>query len=92
MESISAIKNLQNVAQLRMFQASMGKGVPGKWEWQDLLTPNMRKKFTKEESQRQSLIFELIKGEMAYVRDLESIESVSDFHLLCETGRADKNL
>ncbi|EAU90407.2 signal transducer [Coprinopsis cinerea okayama7 len=76
LESISAIKNLQNVAQLRTFQSAMGKGTPGKWEWHDLLTPNMRKTFTKEESQRQSLIFEVIKTEMVYVRDLETLENL----------------
>ncbi|TFK21787.1 signal transducer [Coprinopsis marcescibilis] len=74
--AIVAIKDLQHVAQLRTFQAAMGKGVAGKWEWHDLLTPSMRKKFTKEEGQRQSLIFELIKGEMTYVRDLENIENI----------------
>lgn len=76
LESITAIKNLQTVAQLRTFQSAMGKGPTGKWEWHDLLAPSMRKKFSKEESQRQSLIFELIKGEMAYVRDLENIETI----------------
>lgn len=76
LESITAIKNLQGVAQLRMFQSAMGKGPTGKWEWHDLLPPSMRKTFSKEESQRQSLIFELIKGEMAYVRDLDNIETI----------------
>ncbi|RXW24819.1 hypothetical protein EST38_g1034 [Candolleomyces aberdarensis] len=76
LESITAIKNLQNVAQLRTFQSAMGKGPTGKWEWHDLLAPSMRKKFSKEESHRQSLIFELIKGEMAYVRDLENIDTI----------------
>ncbi|EDR14514.1 uncharacterized protein LACBIDRAFT_305175 [Laccaria bicolor S238N-H82] len=75
-EAIAAIKNLHNVAQLRTFQSAMGKGVTGKWEWHDLLSSDTRKTFTKSESQRQSLIFELIKGEMAYVRDLENLENM----------------
>jgi hypothetical protein len=54
LESINAIKNLQNVAQLRTFQSAMGKGPTSKWEWHDLLAASMRKKFSKEESHRQS--------------------------------------
>ncbi|KAL0953934.1 hypothetical protein HGRIS_005098 [Hohenbuehelia grisea] len=73
-EAIEAIKNLQTVAQLRTFQSAMGKGVTGKWEWHDLVSPELRKGMTKEETKRQSIIFELIKGEMAYVKDLENIE------------------
>ena len=96
LESITAIKNLQSVAQLRTFQSAMGKGQMGKWEWHELVGSSMRKKFTKEEIQRQScvisigfdfdsilrplrLIFELIKGEMEYVRDLENMEIVSEY-------------
>ncbi|KAJ7825350.1 CNH domain-containing protein [Mycena olivaceomarginata] len=65
MEAVGAIRNLQSVAQLRTFQAAMGKGTPGKWE-----------ALPKEEQKRQSIIFELIKGEMAYVKDLENIENM----------------
>ncbi|KAF8159386.1 CNH domain-containing protein [Crassisporium funariophilum] len=75
-EAIAAIENLQNVAQLRTFQSAMGKGSTGKWEWHDLVSSDTRMSFTKEESKRQSVIFELIKGEMAYVRDLENIETM----------------
>ncbi|KAJ7623683.1 signal transducer [Roridomyces roridus] len=73
-EAIGAIKNLQSVAQLRTFQTAMGKGAPGKWEWHDLVAPEVRTALPKEEQKRQSIIFELIKGEMAYVKDLENIE------------------
>ncbi|KAJ3511512.1 hypothetical protein NMY22_g15624 [Coprinellus aureogranulatus] len=76
LEAIHSIKNLQLVAQLRTFQSAMGQGPTGKWEWHDLLAPASRIRFSKEESQRQSLIFELIKGEMAYVRDLENMETI----------------
>ncbi|KAJ7483152.1 CNH domain-containing protein [Mycena latifolia] len=74
LEAIGAIKNLQSVAQLRTFQTAMGKGNPGKWEWHDLVSAEIRQEMRKEEAKRQSIIFELIKGEMAYVKDLENIE------------------
>ncbi|CAK5273832.1 unnamed protein product [Mycena citricolor] len=77
-EAILAIKNLQSVAQLRTFQTAMGKGTPGKWEWHDLVSPEIRQGLRREETKRQSIIFELIKGEMSYVKDLENIEVVSD--------------
>ncbi|KAJ7780269.1 CNH domain-containing protein [Mycena maculata] len=73
LEAIGAIKNLQSVAQLRTFQNAMGKGAPGKWEWHDLVAAEVRTAMPKEEQKRQSIIFELIKGEMAYVKDLENI-------------------
>ncbi|KAJ7614669.1 signal transducer [Mycena polygramma] len=76
LEAIGAIKNLQSVAQLRTFQSAMGKGTPGKWEWHDLVSPEVRKAMPKEEQKRQSIIFELIKGEMAYVKDLENIQNM----------------
>ncbi|KAJ7623723.1 signal transducer [Roridomyces roridus] len=74
LEAIGSIKNLQSVAQLRTFQTAMGKGTPGKWEWHDLVSMEIRQEMRKEETKRQSIIFELIKGEMSYVKDLENIE------------------
>jgi len=53
-EAIEAIRNLQSVAQLRTFQAAMGKGVPGKWEWHDLVPPEVRQKFFKHKGKKQS--------------------------------------
>ncbi|KAG1874382.1 CNH domain-containing protein [Suillus subluteus] len=75
-EAIEAIRNLQNVAQLRTFQTAMGKGPTGKWEWHDIVAKDVREGLSKAEAKRQSIIFELIKGEMAYVRDLENIELI----------------
>ncbi|KAF9038576.1 CNH domain-containing protein [Panaeolus papilionaceus] len=72
-QAIDAIRNLQSIAQLRTFQAAMGKGTPGKWEWHDLVAPEVRAKMTKKQAKRQAVIFELIKGEMAYVKDLENM-------------------
>ncbi|CAK5273815.1 unnamed protein product [Mycena citricolor] len=61
-EAIDAIKNC--------------RGTPGKWEWHDLVAEDVRKALPKEEQKRQSIIFELIKGEMAYVKDLENIQNI----------------
>ncbi|TFK71429.1 hypothetical protein BDN72DRAFT_837648 [Pluteus cervinus] len=74
--AISALKNLQTVAQLRTFQSAMGRGAAGRWEWHDIMSPDERHFIKDEESKRQSIIFELIKGEMTYVRDLENIEKI----------------
>jgi hypothetical protein len=52
--AIQAIKNLQTVAQLRTFQSAMGRGVPGKWEWHDLVPIELRQSLPKEEAKRQS--------------------------------------
>ncbi|KAG6819070.1 hypothetical protein H0H93_015764 [Arthromyces matolae] len=75
-EATAVIKNLQGVAQLRMFQSAMGRGVTGKWGWHDLVAPDVRPRFSPDEAERQSLIFEFVKGEMIYVKDLENIGSL----------------
>jgi RHO1 GDP-GTP exchange protein 1/2 len=49
-----AIRTLQCVAQLRTFQVAMGKGTPGKWEWHDLVPPELLKRLSKQEAKRQS--------------------------------------
>ncbi|KAG6830360.1 hypothetical protein H0H87_008366 [Tephrocybe sp. NHM501043] len=72
-EAIAVIKNLQGVAQLRTFQSAMGRGTTGKWGWQDLVAPDARPRFSPDEVKRQSIIFEFVKGEMLYVKDLENI-------------------
>jgi hypothetical protein len=54
-----------------------GMGDPAlKWEWFDLVSEEERKEIGKPEMKRQAIIFELIKGEMAYVKDLENIEKM----------------
>src|ERR1700729_1756163 len=52
--AIQAIKNLQTVAQMRTFQSAMGRGAPGKWEWHDMVSTDMRQSLPKEEAKRQS--------------------------------------
>ncbi|CAG8781325.1 7765_t:CDS:2, partial [Acaulospora colombiana] len=54
----------------------MGRGPTGKWEWHDLVPKEIRNNVTKQESQRQAIIWELIKGEMVYVKDLETIDTL----------------
>ncbi|EIW75246.1 hypothetical protein CONPUDRAFT_85508 [Coniophora puteana RWD-64-598 SS2] len=75
-EAIKAMRNLHAVAQLRTFQTAMGRGPAGKWEWFDLVGQDVREGLPKKEQKRQAIIFELIKGEMAYVKDLENIETM----------------
>ncbi|KAI0792219.1 Dbl domain-containing protein [Abortiporus biennis] len=72
--AIEAIKKLQGVAQLWTWQAAMGKGPIGKLEWHNLVSEEFRKSLPKKEAKRQNIIFEVIKGEMDYVKDLENIE------------------
>ncbi|KAF7790213.1 hypothetical protein EIP86_001165 [Pleurotus ostreatoroseus] len=73
-EAIESIKKLQTVAQLYTFQSAMNKGPSSKLEWYNLVAEEVRKAMPKKEAKRQSIIFELIKGEMDYVKDLENIE------------------
>lgn len=53
-EAIEALNNLQDAAQLQTFQAAMGKGITGRWEWQNLVSPNLMRNISDEESKRQS--------------------------------------
>lgn len=76
LQAIEAMKGLQTAAQLRTFQIAMGKGPTSKWDWSDLVGQDVRKALGKEEAKRQSIIFELIKGEMAYVKDLENVQNM----------------
>lgn len=75
-EAEHAIRNLSSVAQLRTFQSAMGRGPTGKWEWHDVVPKEIRASVAKQEGKRQSIIWELIKGEMIYVKDLETIETL----------------
>ncbi|TCD61525.1 hypothetical protein EIP91_008286 [Steccherinum ochraceum] len=75
-EAIEAIKKLQSIAQLWTFQSAMGKGPTGKLDWHNLVSEDVRLALPKAETKRQNIIFELIKGEMDYVKDLENIETM----------------
>ncbi|KAG8813242.1 hypothetical protein FRC18_002604 [Serendipita sp. 400] len=54
----------------------MGRGPTGKWEWHDVVPKEVRNAMTKQEAKRQAVIWELIKTEMVYVKDLETIETL----------------
>jgi len=53
-EAIEALKNVQDAAQLRTFQAAMGKGITARWEWRNLVSLGLRRNITDDESRRQS--------------------------------------
>ncbi|KAI0058941.1 Dbl-like domain-containing protein [Artomyces pyxidatus] len=74
MEAVQAFKNLQAVCHLQTFQHAMCKGPTGKYDWNDLVAEDIIVNIPKKEQKRQNIIFELIKGEMQYVRDLENID------------------
>ncbi|KAG6873148.1 hypothetical protein C0995_002300 [Termitomyces sp. Mi166 len=74
--TIQTVKSLQSTAQLITFQCSMMRGIPGKWEWHDLVSSEVRATITAGEAKRQAAMFELIQGEMAYVKDLENIDNM----------------
>ncbi|THH16693.1 hypothetical protein EW146_g3989 [Bondarzewia mesenterica] len=75
-EAGQAFKSLQVVCHLQTFQHAMGKGPTGKYEWFNLVSDEVRKDIPKQEQKRQAIIFELIKGEMQYVKDLENIDLI----------------
>ncbi|KAA1475511.1 Dbl-like domain-containing protein [Dentipellis sp. KUC8613] len=76
MEAVEAFKSLQVVCHLQTFQHAMCRGPTGKYEWHNLVADDVRKDIAKKEQKRQSIIFELIKGEMQYVKDLENIDVI----------------
>ncbi|KAF8316675.1 Dbl-like domain-containing protein [Clavulina sp. PMI_390] len=74
-EASEAIKKLSTMAQLRAFQVNMLRGgAAGDKEWHMLVANDVREALPKAEVKRQQAIFELIKSEMAYVRDLEAFQ------------------
>jgi hypothetical protein len=89
-EALSSIQNLSAMSQLKHFHASKGRGPAGKLEWHDLVPEEQRKSMDKKEQKRQMCvcachlggladsrqIWELIKGEMEYVADLETIDTL----------------
>ncbi|KAF8677361.1 hypothetical protein RHS04_05906 [Rhizoctonia solani] len=75
-EAMASIQNLHSVAQLRTFQSAMCRGNSAKLEWHNLVSAEVRDGMSKQEIKRQSVIFELIKGEMEYVKDLELLNTL----------------
>nr|XP_019015157.1 uncharacterized protein I206_01245 [Kwoniella pini CBS 10737]OCF53938.1 hypothetical protein I206_01245 [Kwoniella pini CBS 10737] len=75
-QALVSIQSLSSLSQLKLFHASKGRGPAGKLQWYDLVSQEDRDKILKKEQKRQMQIWELIQGEMEYVADLESIETL----------------
>ncbi|KAG8878034.1 hypothetical protein FRB97_002821 [Tulasnella sp. 331] len=73
-EASQAIRNLSDMALMRTFQSGMAKIPNAPKEWHQLVPKEVMDKLPKKEQKKQSIIFELIYGEMEYVRDLETID------------------
>ncbi|KAH9981967.1 hypothetical protein BJV74DRAFT_797682 [Russula compacta] len=77
MEALQAFKNVKAACVLQTFQHAMCKSPTNKFKWHNLVANDARAGIDKSEQRRQSIIFELIKGEMQYVRDLENVDVLS---------------
>nr|XP_019049461.1 hypothetical protein I302_03250 [Kwoniella bestiolae CBS 10118]OCF28391.1 hypothetical protein I302_03250 [Kwoniella bestiolae CBS 10118] len=75
-QALQSIQNLSSLSQLKLFHASKGRGPAGKLQWYDLVPEEQRAGIEKKEQKRQMQIWELIQGEMEYVADLETIETL----------------
>ncbi|KIM21778.1 hypothetical protein M408DRAFT_80040, partial [Serendipita vermifera MAFF 305830] len=75
-EAERAMRKLNNLAQLQTFQSCMGRGPTGNWEWHDLVPKEARMNISKQEAFRQGVLWDFIKTEMIYVKDLETIETL----------------
>jgi len=53
-EAIEAMRNLQNVAQLKTFQKAMGKGPTSKLEWHNIVPEDVRSDIPKQVAKRQA--------------------------------------
>jgi len=52
-EVIEAMRNLQGVSRLRIFQVAMGKGPTGKLGWHNLVHKDVRNRIPKQVAKRQ---------------------------------------
>ncbi|ORX37372.1 Dbl homology domain-containing protein [Kockovaella imperatae] len=75
-EAVSSIQTLSAISQLKLFHASQGRGPAGKKQWHDLVPEDVRKDIPPKEQKRQMQIWELIQGEMEYVADLETMDTL----------------
>lgn len=91
-EAIRSIRNLSLNAQLKLWQASSGRDEPtlpvdpagrrdpapsiGDKNWYQFVAPDDLDAMTDDEKKLQETLWELIKGEMSYVADLRTMESV----------------
>ncbi|WVQ82680.1 hypothetical protein IAT38_004812 [Cryptococcus sp. DSM 104549] len=75
-QALQSIQNISSLSQLKLFHASKGRGPAGKLQWFDLVSEEVRATMEKKEQKRQMHIWELIQGEMEYVADLETIQTL----------------
>ncbi|KAK4686044.1 RHO1 GDP-GTP exchange protein 1/2, partial [Tremellales sp. Uapishka_1] len=75
-EALASVQSLSAMSQLKLFHASKGRGPAGKIQWFDLVPEAQKQAMDKKEQKRQMIIWELIQGEMEYVADLETIETL----------------
>ncbi|WRT64361.1 uncharacterized protein IL334_001293 [Kwoniella shivajii] len=75
-QALQSIQNISSLSQLKLFHASKGRGPAGKLQWYDLVPEEQRAGIEKKEQKRQMQIWELIQGEMEYVADLETVETL----------------
>ncbi|KAF8757531.1 hypothetical protein RHS01_03367 [Rhizoctonia solani] len=75
-EAMASIQNLSFGRTAATFQSAMCRGNSAKLEWHNLVSAEVRDGMSKQEIKRQSVIFELIKGEMEYVKDLELLNTL----------------
>jgi hypothetical protein len=52
-EALSSIQSLSTISQLKLFQASRGRGPAGKLQWHDLVPEDQRAAMDKKEQKRQ---------------------------------------
>jgi hypothetical protein len=52
-EALSSIQSLSTISQLKLFQASRGRGPAGKLQWYDLVSEEQRLSMDKKEQKRQ---------------------------------------
>lgn len=76
----NAYSSLDSEESLRRFQA--GELGENDEEWHKLVPKSALEVFDKQEVQRQSVIFEIIKSEKDYVNDLEAVRDVFIYNLV----------
>ena len=77
-ESDQVVRRLVSESQLREFQGGVGGG---KLDWANVVGKEVRKGVSEHTGIKQSLIFDLIKGEMDYILDLQLIDKVRLSHI-----------
>ncbi|KAF8301399.1 hypothetical protein DL93DRAFT_2160894 [Clavulina sp. PMI_390] len=76
-EAYKLIQNLFIMSRLKAFQVNMLRAsFAGEEEWHSLVANDIRESLSEGEVRRQEAIFELIKSEMEYVRDLEAFQTL----------------